>query len=71
MKTFIRLLRCGIALLVGAFALFGFLASFEPTETFPVHLFWLVGYAVLLMGCVGVIGNDGRRLLRDLARARA
>jgi hypothetical protein len=68
MKTLIRLFRCLLALLVGAFSLFGFLASFEPTETFPVHLGWMIGYAVLLLACIGVFSNDARRLVRDAVR---
>jgi hypothetical protein len=44
-----RILSGMIALAVAAFAVYGFLASFEPGP----HLIWKIGYGMLFVAAVG------------------
>lgn len=58
---FMRLLRILGLSLVLAFALFGALASLEPTSTGGIHDGWLLGYAAIGSGAVLLLAREIRR----------
>jgi hypothetical protein len=56
MKTFVAVLGSLLLLAIAAFCVFGFMATFEPTDRTAEFLAFRVGYAVVGVGClVGVV----------------
>ena len=52
MKQLFALIGCVVLLPIAAFCTFGFLATFEPSDTPVVFLAFRIGYAVFGFGCV-------------------
>ena len=63
MRSFLLLLFVAMLLMLAAFCLFGFLASFEPTDNAMV---FRIGYAVMGVSCLA--GSGG--LIVSVARNR-
>jgi hypothetical protein len=53
MKILVAAIGCSLLLAVAAFCLFGFLASFEPTDRSGQFLPFRVGYALVGVSCIG------------------
>ena len=56
MKLFVALLGSLLLLAVAAFCLFGFLATFEPTDKVTQFMAFRIGYTVIGLGCVVGVG---------------
>ncbi|MCP3691157.1 MAG: hypothetical protein GY917_03085 [Planctomycetaceae bacterium] len=54
MRSFLLLLFVAMLLMLAAFCLFGFLASFEPTDNAMV---FRIGYAVMGISCLAGSGG--------------
>ena len=52
MKLFVAISGSLLLLAVTAFCLFGFLATFEPTESTTQFMAFRIGYAVVGVGCL-------------------
>jgi len=56
MKLILAIFGSLILLAVAAFCVFGFLATFEPTNNQGQFMAFRVGYSVIILGCIaGVI----------------
>jgi hypothetical protein len=56
MKLLLTIVASLVLLAIAAFCLFGFLATFEPTDKPVMFLAFRIGYAVVGIGClVGTI----------------
>ena len=56
MKLFVAILGSLLLLAVAAFCVFGFLATFEPTDKTAQFLAFRVGYTVICIGCLVGVG---------------
>ena len=56
MKLLVTILGSLLLLAVAAFCVFGFLATFEPTDKTDQFMAFRIGYTVIGLGCVGGAG---------------
>ncbi len=56
MKLFVAILGSLFLLAVLAFCVFGFLATFEPTDTTAQFMAFRIGYSVIGLGCLVGVG---------------
>ena len=56
MKLLVTILGSLLLLAVAAFCVFGFLATFEPTDKTAQFLAFRVGYTVIGIGCLVGVG---------------
>ncbi len=56
MKIFVAIIGSLLLLSVAAFCLFGFLATFEPTDDVAQFMMFRIGYSVTGLGCLVGIG---------------
>ncbi len=56
MKLFVDIFGSLFLLSVAAFCVFGFLATFEPTDNTAQFMTFRVGYAVIGLGCLVGVG---------------
>ena len=64
MKTILTVVASLLLLAVAAFCLFGFLATFEPTDRPGQFLAFRIGYGVVGVGCLGGIVVLGVKAVR-------
>ncbi len=56
MKLFVAILGSLFLLAVAAFCVFGFLATFEPTDNTDQFMAFRIGYTVIGLGCLAGVG---------------
>lgn len=56
MNSLSALIGSLVLLAIAAFCVFGFLATFEPTDNTAQFMAFRIGYAVIGLGCVGGAG---------------
>ncbi len=56
MKLIVAILGSLLLLAVAAFCVFGFLATFEPTDNAAQFMAFRIGYSVIGLGCVVGVG---------------
>lgn len=57
MKLFLAVIAAILLLLIAAFCVFGFMATFEPTDRPEVFMAFRIAYGVVGIGCLGgVVG---------------
>ena len=56
MKLLAAILGSVFLLVVAAFCVFGFMATFEPTDRTAEFLAFRIGYAVVGVGCLVAVG---------------
>ena len=64
MKTILTVVASLLLLAVAAFCLFGFLATFEPTDRPETFWAFRIGYGVVGVGCLGGIVVLGVKAVR-------
>jgi len=52
MRIIVAIIGCLILLPIAAFCVFGFMATFEPTDRTIEFMAFRVGYAVISVGCL-------------------
>ena len=66
MRVIVAIARSLILLFIFAFCVFGFLATFEPTESPGAFFAFRIGYAVVGFGCLGgLVALIGRRVRKE------
>jgi len=61
MKLFVAVLGSLLLLAVAAFCVFGFMATFEPTDNVAQFMAFRIGYAVIALGCiVGMVDGQAK-----------
>ena len=56
MKIVISMMSCVILLLILGFCVFGFAATFEPSDHPTMFLLFRLGYGIVGLGCTVTIG---------------
>ena len=56
MKLFVAIFASLLLMAVAAFCVFGFLATFEPTDNAAQFMAFRIGYSVIGLGCVVGVG---------------
>ncbi len=56
MKLLVAILGSMLLLAVAAFCVFGFLATFEPTDNVTQFMAFRIGYSVIGIGCLVGVG---------------
>jgi hypothetical protein len=56
MKPLVAIFGSLLLLAVAAFCVFGFLATFEPTDNVTQFMAFRIGYAVIALGCMVGMG---------------
>ena len=71
MKTLLIVVGSILLLAVASFCLFGFLATFEPTDTPGMFWAFRIGYAVVGIGCVvGAIALIVKGVRKEMSNFR-